>query len=130
MRRIRRRGGEGLQVGIDLVEVARLEHLVEEWGDRFKKRVFTDREIAFCETVKNKYQSYACRFSAKEALLKAIGTGLSHGVRWKDMEVVDDGRSIPGFALEGRVAELVGKRGVSLSLSHTSKYAAAVVIVR
>jgi len=130
MGKIRRPGQEGLKVGIDLVEVVRLQRLIEDWGDRFKKRIFTEREIAFCEAMKNKYQSYAGRFSAKEALLKALGTGLSHGVRWKNMEVIDDGRSIPGFSLEGRVAELVGERDISLSLSHTSKYATAVVLIR
>lgn len=122
-------GEEEIQVGIDLVEVGRVQRLIEKWGERFKRRVFTDGEIAFSETLKNKYQSYASRFCAKEALLKAIGTGLSHGVRWKDMEVVDDGRRKPSFSLEGRVAELVGERRVTLSLSHTSEYATAIVIL-
>jgi holo-[acyl-carrier protein] synthase len=103
---------------------------MEEWGDRFRRRVFTDGEIAFCERLKNKHQSYAARFSAKEALLKAVGTGLSHGVRWKDMEVIDDGRSSPRFSLTGVVGELVGGREVSLSISHTEEYATAIVVLR
>lgn len=121
---------EELRIGIDLVEVGKIRELIEKWGERFKKRVFTDGEIAFCDAMKNRYQSYAGRFSAKEALLKAIGTGLSHGARWKDMEVVDDGRSTPRFSLKGRVAELVGERGVSLSLSHTAEYATAIVVLK
>lgn len=122
-------GEEQIQVGIDLVEVGRVQRLIEKWGDKFKRRVFTEGEIAFSETLKNKYQSYASRFCAKEALLKAIGTGLSHGVRWKDMEVVDDGRRKPSFSLEGMVAELVGERKVALSITHTSEYATAIVVL-
>jgi holo-[acyl-carrier protein] synthase len=120
----------GFRVGLDIVEVSRISRLAEEWGDKFMRRLFTEAEIAFCEQLKNKHQSYAARFSAKEALLKAIGTGLSHGARWKDMEVVDDGRSSPRFSLSGVVGELVGKREVSLSISHTEEYAAAVVVLR
>jgi holo-[acyl-carrier protein] synthase len=123
-------GLEGFRVGIDLVDVGRVRHLVERWGDSFKNRVFTEGEIVFCERMKNKYQSYAARFSAKEALLKAIGTGLSHGVRWKDMEVVDDGRSTPRFSLSGMVREFVGEREVSLSISHTRDHATAIVVLR
>ncbi len=119
----------GFRVGIDLVDVRRVERISEEWGERFTRRVFTEREAVFCERLKNKYQSYAARFSAKEALLKAIGTGLSHGVKWRDMEVVDDGRSTPRFSLSGRVAELVDTRGIFLSISHTKDYAVAVVII-
>jgi holo-[acyl-carrier protein] synthase len=119
----------GFRIGVDLVDVKRVERLSKEWGERFTRRVFTEGETAFCERLKNKYQSYAARFSAKEALLKAIGTGLSHGVRWRDMEVVDDGRSTPRFSLSGRVAELVDSRGVILSISHTKEYAVAVVII-
>ena len=122
-------GEEQIQVGIDLVEVGRVQRLIEKWGDKFKRRVFTEGEIAFSETLKNKYQSYASRFCAKEALLKAIGTGLSHGVRWKDVEVVDDGRRKPSFSLEGMVAELVGERKVALSLTHTAEYATAIVVL-
>jgi len=122
-------GEEQIQVGIDLVEVGRVQRLIEKWGDKFKRRVYTEGEIAFSETLKNKYESYASRFCAKEALLKAIGTGLSHGVRWKDMEVVDDGRRKPSFSLEGMVAELVGGRKVALSLTHTSEHATAIVVL-
>lgn len=124
-----RAGEKEIRVGIDLVEVERVQRLIEKWGDRFRARVFTDGEIGFSETLKNKYQSYASRFCAKEALLKAIGTGVSHGVRWKDMEVIDDGRRKPCFYLEGKVAELVGGRKVALSLSHTSEYATAIVVL-
>ena len=120
----------GFRVGLDLVEVGRIASLAQKWGDRFTRRVFTEAEIAFCERMKNSYQSYAARFSAKEALLKAVGTGLSHGARWRDMEVIDDGRSSPRFSLSGVVRELVGEREVSLSISHTGEYAAAVVVLR
>jgi holo-[acyl-carrier protein] synthase len=120
----------GFRVGLDLVEVHRISRLAQDWGDRFTRRLFTEGEIAFCERMKNRYQSYAGRFSAKEALLKAIGTGLSHGARWKDIEVIDDGRSSPQFFLSGVVKELVGGREVSLSISHTEEYAAAVVVLQ
>jgi holo-[acyl-carrier protein] synthase len=130
MKQIRKRLRKGFQVGVDLVEVEKIRRLTLKWGDKFTTRVFTETEIAFCESVKGKYQSYASRFCAKEALLKAIGTGMSHGAKWRDMEIVDDGRSAPNFVLAGKVAEMVGKRNVLLSLSHTKEYATAVVVLK
>ncbi|MCH7761670.1 holo-ACP synthase [candidate division TA06 bacterium] len=116
-------------VGVDLVEIPRIRETIERWDGRFLKRVFTPREIEFCEGRRNKYQSYAARFAAKEAILKAIGTGMYGGVRWKDMEILDDERSQPQVFLEGLVKELVGRRKVLLSLSHTGSSALAFVLL-
>jgi holo-[acyl-carrier protein] synthase len=116
-------------VGVDLVEIHRIRETIERWNGRFLKRVFTPREIKFCEGRRNPFQSFAARFAAKEAILKAIGTGMYGGVRWKDMEILDNEKSRPGVRLEGLVKKLVGNRKVLLSLSHTDTSAIAFVIL-
>jgi holo-[acyl-carrier protein] synthase len=116
-------------VGVDLVEIHRIRETIERWNGKFVKRIFTPGEIEFCEGRRNPYQSYAARFAAKEAILKAIGTGMYGGVRWKDMEILDNEHSQPGVHLEGRVKELVGSRKVLLSLSHTGTSALAFVVL-
>ena len=116
-------------VGVDLVEIHRIRETIERWDGRFAKKIFTPGEIEYCEGRKGRYQSYAARFAAKEALLKAIGTGMVGGIRWKDMEILEDEESKPRVRLEGRVKELIGNREVLLSLSHTGNMAIAFVIL-
>ena len=116
-------------VGVDVVETHRIRETITKWDGRFLNRIFTPREVEFCEGRRNKFQSYAVRFAAKEAILKAIGTGMTGGVRWKDMEILDDERSHPRVSLGGRVKELVGNRKVLLSLSHTQGSALAFVLL-
>ena len=118
-----------ISVGVDLVEIPRIRETIERWDSRFLRRVFSPKEIEFCESRRNKYQSFAVRFAAKEAILKAIGTGMYEGVRWKDMEILDDEKSIPRVYLKGHVKKLVGSRKVILSLSHTKDSALAFVIL-
>ena len=116
-------------VGIDLVDVARIQKAVERRGERFLKRIFTERERAYCRTKRNEYGSLAARFAAKEAVFKAIGTGWRTGVKWTDVEVINDGLGKPEVILYGKVKEIVGTRNVAISLTHTREYAQAVAVL-
>ena len=121
-----------LGTGIDLVEVARIRTLIERHGDRFCGRVFTRSESEYCAGHRDPGPHYAARFAAKEALLKALGTGLSQGASLKEIDIIRGELGNPQIALTGRTAELAQDRGirrVHLSLSHSSGYAVAQVVV-
>lgn len=119
-------------VGIDIVEVARFRRARERWGERFLGRLFTTRELDYCLASANHDLRLAARFAAKEAALKALGTGLTAGCRWHDVEVVPDERGAPALALSSAAAQLASRLGASrrhLSLTHTAACAAAVVVL-
>ena len=121
-----------LGVGIDLVEITRIKKAIRRWGVRFEKRVFTVREIDYCDRTELGFQRFAARFAAKEATLKALGTGLVGDMRWHDVEVVSYPSGQPYLQLSGSVANCANQMGVSqvlLSLSHTENYAIANVIL-
>jgi holo-[acyl-carrier protein] synthase len=118
--------------GVDLAEVPRIRASVERYGDRFVKRIFTEREIAYVERKANRYERYAARFAAKEAGMKAIGTGWRRGVRWQDFEVSNLRSGKPTLLLHGVAAEFaarLGVKNVSLSLTHTEQFGMAHVIL-
>ena len=118
--------------GIDLAEVPRIEASIARFGDRFLRRIFTEAEIHYCESKANRVERYAARFAAKEAAMKAIGTGWNHGVTWRDVEVCRQPGARPTIAFHGKAAEFASKLGalhVALSLSHTKEYAIAQVIL-
>ncbi len=118
--------------GIDIVEVARIAAAVERFGERFLDRVFTASEIRYCRSKQNTMERFAARFAAKEAGFKAIGTGWSHGVTWKEIEVGREPGGRPTLAYSGKAAEFAAKLGMrraSLSLSHTSEQAIAHVVL-
>ena len=119
-------------IGTDLAEVPRVRAAIERHGTRFIERIFTPTEIAYVERKANRFERYAARFAAKEAGMKAIGTGWRHGVRWHDFEVSNLPSGKPTLALHGVasvVAQRLGVVQVSLSLTHTSEQAMAVVIL-
>ena len=118
-------------IGTDLIEIERIAHSVERFGDAFLRRIYTPGEIAYCQRKKNAAESLAARFAAKEAGAKALGTGISRGVSWREFEV----RRLPGqrpeLHLSGRaeaVAEGLGIRRMSLSLAHSRGLSIAVVV--
>lgn len=118
--------------GVDIVEVPRIAATIARFGERFVGRVFTEAEIRYCESKANKVERYAARFAAKEAALKAIGTGWSRGVSWREVEVRREPGGRPTIGFSGRAAEFAAKLGVkraSLSLSHTAGHAIAQVIL-
>jgi holo-[acyl-carrier protein] synthase len=119
-------------LGTDIVEVRRLEHGHRRHGDRFLGRLFTPREIAYCQAQARPYPSYAARFAAKEAFLKALGSASRQGITWHHMEVLRDGTGPPRLVVVGPALAATRRRGVSsvlLSLSHTAEQAAAVVVL-
>jgi holo-[acyl-carrier protein] synthase len=121
-----------LGTGIDLAEVARIREAVERYGERFVQRIYTPIEIAYVARKANKFERYAARFAAKEAGMKAIGTGWRKGVRWQDFEVVNLPGGRPTLRLHGVAAEVaagMGVRRVHLSLTHTAEQGMAYVIL-
>jgi holo-[acyl-carrier protein] synthase len=118
--------------GIDIAEVPRIEASIARFGDRFLRRIFTEAEIRYCESKANRIERYTARFAAKEAAMKAIGTGWSHGVTWHDVEVCRQPGGRPTIAFHGKAAEFAARLGamhIALSLSHTEEYAIAQVIL-
>ena len=118
--------------GIDIAEVPRIREVIERHGERFLKRVFTEGEIQYCESKANRVERYAARFAAKEAGMKAIGTGWNHGVRWRDIEVARKPGGRPTLLLHGKAAEFAARLGatnIALSLTDTADQAMAQVIL-
>jgi holo-[acyl-carrier protein] synthase len=121
-----------LGVGTDLVETKRVQDSIDRFGERFVERIFTAGEIAYCNRKRNSAESFAARFAAKEAGAKALGTGISRGVSWKEFEVRRETSGRPTLHLSGRAAELaeaMGVRKIQLSLTHSRELAMAVVVV-
>jgi holo-[acyl-carrier protein] synthase len=118
--------------GIDIAEVPRIRQSIERFGDRFLQRVYTKGEIQYCDSKANRAERYAARFAAKEAAMKALGTGWNHGVRWRDCEVVRLPGGRPSISFHGKAAEFAARLGVrnaALSISHTVEQAIAQVIL-
>ena len=118
--------------GIDLVEIARIRQSMERFGSRFLERVFTGSEQAYCLRKRNAAESLAARFAAKEAAAKALGTGISRGVNWLEIEVIREPSGRPSIRFRGRAAEIAEQMGVAqiaLSLTHTASLAMASVIL-
>ncbi|HWC97427.1 MAG TPA: holo-[acyl-carrier-protein] synthase [Candidatus Sulfopaludibacter sp.] len=118
--------------GVDLAEVDRIRASIERFGAKFVQRVYTPAEIAYVERKANRFERYAARFAAKEAGMKAIGTGWRHGVRWQDFEVANLPSGKPTLRFHGvaaRFAEQLGVRNVALSITHTAQLGMAHVIL-
>ena len=118
-------------LGTDLIEIARIERSVARFGEAFLRRVYTAGEIAYCMAKKNSAESLAARFVAKEAGAKALGTGISRGVGWRELEVRRAPGQRPELHLSGRAAQIAATLGVtrmSLSLSHSRELSIAVVV--
>jgi holo-[acyl-carrier protein] synthase len=125
---------EIIGTGIDIAEVDRIERALRHprTGERFRARVYTAGEIAYCESKRRvRFQSYAARFAAKEAAMKAMGTGWNRNVGWSEIEVVRERGRAPTIALSGKSAEFALRRGITsfqLSITHTAREAIAHVI--
>lgn len=125
--------GESIRgIGVDLAKIDRFRRIVARWDERFIRRVFTDGEIAYCQRHRDPVPHFAARFAAKEAALKALGTGLSMGVSWRELEVRRERGQAPTMALSGRSAAIAQSRGatrVLVSLTHDGDYAFAQVML-
>ncbi|NJN94031.1 MAG: holo-ACP synthase [Anaerolineales bacterium] len=114
-------------IGVDMIETERVAQSIARFGDRFLRRVYTERELAYCQ---GRINSLAARWAAKEAVAKALGTGIG-GVNWRDIEVVSQANQRPTIQLHGAAATLAAQLGLSgfaISLSHTKDYAVAFVL--
>jgi holo-[acyl-carrier protein] synthase len=117
--------------GIDLAEVPRIRASIERYGEKFLSRLYTPLERAYVERKANKYERYAARFAAKEAGMKALGTGWRRGVTWQDFEVANLPSGRPTLKLHGRareIADQLGVKNISLSITHTAENGMAFVI--
>lgn len=120
-----------LGLGTDLIETSRIEESIERFGERFLNRVYTAGEIAYCSRKKNAAESFAARFAAKEAGAKALGTGISRGVSWRELEIGHAPGGRPTLRLSGRAEEIARGLGITrlnVSLTHSREMAMAVVI--
>src|SRR6266436_10358434 len=100
-------------IGVDLALISRLREVVQRWDERFLRRVFTDDEIAYCRRRRDPIPHFAARFAAKEATLKALGTGLSMGVNWRELEVRRERGQAPVMVLTGRTQAIALAKGAS-----------------
>jgi holo-[acyl-carrier protein] synthase len=117
--------------GVDC-EVPRIEAAIVRYGRRFLERIFTPKEIAYADSKANRSERYAARFAAKEAGMKALGTGWRGGIAWRDFEVANLSSGRPTLQFHGRAAEIAAKLGVhhvALSITHTKEQALAMVIL-
>ena len=125
---------EGLLIvglGLDIAEIDRIEAAITRHGAPILERLYTPAEVAYCESHRNKFERYAGRFAAKEAAMKALGTGWRRGVRWRDIEVIRERSGKPSLALKGvakRIAEGLGAKNISLTITHSGNLALAEVI--
>jgi len=118
-------------LGIDIAEIDRIEAAITRHGAPFLERLFTPEEVAYCERFKNRYERYAARFAVKEATMKALGTGWSRGVRWRDIEVMREPSGKPGLRLAGvarEIADRMGVKQISVTITHSGNLALAQVI--
>jgi holo-[acyl-carrier protein] synthase len=118
-------------LGLDIAEIDRIEAAIARHGAAFLERLFTPGEVAYCERYKNKFERYAGRFAAKEAAMKALGTGWSGGVRWRDIEVIRDPSGKPSLHLAGvarQLADSLGVKNISLTITHSGNLALAQVV--
>jgi holo-[acyl-carrier protein] synthase len=118
--------------GIDIVDINRIERLMARWGDVFLDRVFTEKEIVWCQRRTRPPECFAIRFAAKEAFLKAIGWGLRNGIQWTDIEVENDLMGKPSFSFHRKAKEVLENLRIQkalLTLSHDRPYAVAHVLL-
>ncbi len=116
-------------LGIDLVEIHRIEQAINRYGERFTRRVFTPWEIEYCLSKINPMLSFAGRFAVKEAVFKAVGTGFAEGVKWTSVEVVNDPSGQPQVRLGKAIRNHIGDKSILITLSHTKEHAVAVAVL-
>ena len=119
-------------IGIDLVNISRIERVISRWGDRFIARVFAPAETEFCYRRVSPFSAFALRFASKEAFSKALGLGMRKGLKWRDIEVFNDPNGKPGLRLHGQSSDICREAGITrihLSLSDDSKYGVAMVVL-
>jgi len=121
-----------LNCGTDIIEISRIKKSIEDYGENFLQRIFTKQEIEYCESHKKaKYQHYAARFAAKEAVSKMFGTGFNGYFEWKDIEVINSSAGKPEIKLHNKALKLYEEQNynnITVSISHCEEYALCLVI--
>ena len=116
-------------IGVDIIEIKRIQSSIEQFGDTFLRKIFTDSEIAYCRARKNPVQHFAARFAAKEAVSKALATGWAGEFEWKNVEVMNELSGKPTVLLHGSTATALAKSVVHLSLSHSDISVVAFAVI-
>ncbi len=116
-------------IGIDIIDISRIEHSIAQYGDTFLSKLFTDNEIQYCKSKQFPTQHFAARFAAKEAFSKAVSTGWSGEFEWKNVEVKNDPAGKPDLLLYGKTAETLHGYSVFLSMSHSDTSVIAFVVI-
>jgi holo-[acyl-carrier protein] synthase len=117
-------------IGIDIIEIDRIKESVDDYGDQFLKKVYTDGELKYCLSKKNKYQHLAARFAAKEAIYKAISSNWDSELSWHDMEIINAPNGMPEVKFKGHLKKfLSNEKSLKISMSHSRDYVACVAIV-
>ncbi len=117
-------------IGVDIIEIDRVRRSIERLGDRFLEKVYTTAEIAYCNAKAHRFQHYAARFAAKEALSKALSTGWAGEFRWKDVEVMNEPSGQPRFTLHGTLSAKLDSASIMLSMSHSDSHVVAMVVIQ
>lgn len=119
-------------IGTDIIEIKRIENVIRKYGMRFLERVFTDAERKYCLNHQESARHFAGKFAAKEAVVKALGTGLRHGISWQDIEILNDSQGKPTVNLSKQLLDMVEPKGKTtifhISISHCREYATAFAI--
>jgi holo-[acyl-carrier protein] synthase len=116
-------------IGVDIIEIDRIRGSIERTGRQFLEKIYTPAEVDYCDAKAYRYQHYAARFAAKEALSKAIATGWAGEFRWRNVEITNDPSGKPGIALHGSLREHLGSARIHLSMSHSESHVVAMVVI-
>lgn len=117
-------------IGIDIIEIERIKQSINRFDQLFLHKIYTQTELDYCQSKKNKYQHFAARFAAKEAIAKALATGWSKGFRWKDIEIFNEKSGMPNVTLYGNLKRFLGEdKSLKISMSHSEHYVTCFAII-
>ncbi|MFC2103154.1 holo-ACP synthase [Bacteroidota bacterium] len=119
-----------LGIGTDIIEIGRIKRSIENYGENFLKKIYTPAEIEYCQTKVNKYQHYAARFAAKEAVYKALASGWQRSISWQDLEIFNESNGMPNVKIFGKLKKFLSSdKSLKISMSHSENYVTCVAIV-
>ncbi len=119
-----------LGLGIDIIEISRIKESIDEYGNNFLQKVYTPKEIEYCSAKANKYQHFAARFAAKEAVYKAFSTSHQEGLSWQDIEITNEPSGMPIVKLNGKLKSFLSKdKDLKISISHSDNFVTCVAII-
>jgi holo-[acyl-carrier protein] synthase len=117
-------------IGTDIIEIDRIKNSIEKYGDRFLSKIYTPTEIKYCQSKANKYQHFAARFAAKEAVYKALATGWQEVLSWQEIEIFNESTGMPHVTMRGKLKEFLSDdKSLKISISHSKNYVVSVAII-